>query len=61
MQVPLLTNIREGADQGQPVVISQPESDAAKAFDAIAKRVAEKVESGEMQSASAPLPKISVV
>ncbi|NXQ71182.1 NUBPL protein, partial [Quiscalus mexicanus] len=37
--VPLHTNIRETCDSGQPVVISQPQSDAAKAYHKIAMEI----------------------
>ncbi|CAN8215335.1 unnamed protein product [Coccothraustes coccothraustes] len=37
--VPLHINIRETCDSGQPVVISQPQSDAAKAYQKIAMEI----------------------
>uniref|UniRef100_A0A8D2M3F1 NUBP iron-sulfur cluster assembly factor, mitochondrial n=1 Tax=Zonotrichia albicollis TaxID=44394 RepID=A0A8D2M3F1_ZONAL len=37
--VPLHINIRETCDSGQPVVISQPQSDAAKAYHKIAMEI----------------------
>jgi ATP-binding protein involved in chromosome partitioning len=42
-EVPLLLDIRSASDAGKPIVASAPESDAAKAFDAIASRVWDKV------------------
>jgi ATP-binding protein involved in chromosome partitioning len=38
-QVPLLMAMREGGDDGHPIVVSEPESEAALAFAAIAERV----------------------
>ncbi len=38
-QVPLLMALREGGDDGHPIVVSQPDSEAALAFAAIAERV----------------------
>ena len=37
--VPLVPALREGADRGQPVIIADPDGDAATAFDAIADEV----------------------
>jgi ATP-binding protein involved in chromosome partitioning len=39
-QIPLETQLRIGGDSGEPVVVAAPESDAAKAFEALAKNVA---------------------
>ncbi len=38
-EVPLLLEVREGGDAGVPVVAAQPDSPAARAFDAIARAV----------------------
>jgi ATP-binding protein involved in chromosome partitioning len=35
-QVPLLPNLREGADAGQPVVVVDPDGEAATAFERLA-------------------------
>lgn len=42
--VPLFVNIRVGGDQGVPVVVSSPESDAAKCFAGIVDKLIQKVE-----------------
>jgi ATP-binding protein involved in chromosome partitioning len=42
-EIPLLLDIRTGADAGTPVVAADPDGPAAKAFAAIAKRLWEKV------------------
>jgi ATP-binding protein involved in chromosome partitioning len=42
-QVPINPRIAEGGDQGRPIVTADPTSPAAKAFSAIARRVAEAV------------------
>ncbi len=39
-QVPLLPELREGGDAGHPIVVTEPESDAAQAFSEIARRIA---------------------
>jgi ATP-binding protein involved in chromosome partitioning len=39
-QIPLETSLREGGDSGDPVVVANPESEAAKAFVALATNVA---------------------
>lgn len=38
-RVPLLAALREGADQGLPVAVAAPESEAAAAFEEIARRI----------------------
>lgn len=42
-RVPLEINLREGGDQGIPIVVSEPDSASAKALVAIAKQIAAKV------------------
>jgi len=41
-QVPLVSAVREGGDVGVPIVVSDPSSEAARAFEAIASWVAAK-------------------
>ncbi|HZA88174.1 MAG TPA: P-loop NTPase, partial [Acidimicrobiales bacterium] len=38
-QVPLVPAVREGADQGEPVVVRQPDGEASRALDAAAGRL----------------------
>jgi ATP-binding protein involved in chromosome partitioning len=40
-QVPLVPAIREGGDSGRPIVVADPASEAAEAFNAIARRIVE--------------------
>lgn len=42
-EIPIYINIREGGDKGTPVVIADPESDAAKCFTQIADALINKV------------------
>jgi ATP-binding protein involved in chromosome partitioning len=42
-KVPLLAELREGSDSGTPIVVSSPESEAAAAFDEIARVVIEEL------------------
>jgi len=42
-EIPLLLDIRVAADGGTPIAASAPESEGAKAYDALARRVWEKV------------------
>ena len=42
-EVPLVLEIRETSDAGEPITVSRPQSAAAEAFRAIARRVAEKL------------------
>jgi ATP-binding protein involved in chromosome partitioning len=39
-QVPLVPALREGGDEGEPIVAADPESEAATAFTAIAEKIA---------------------
>ena len=38
-QIPLVPALRDGGDSGHPIVVSDPESEAAVAFAAIAERI----------------------
>ena len=38
-QVPLLTELRAGGDAGHPIVLTDPDSEAAQAFARIAERI----------------------
>jgi ATP-binding protein involved in chromosome partitioning len=40
-KIPLLPELREGSDTGTPIVVSSPESEAAMAFDEIARAIVE--------------------
>ena len=42
-KVPLLPGLREGSDTGMPIVVSSPGSEAAVAFDEIARRIVEEL------------------
>ena len=44
-KIPITIAIREGGDEGVPVMILQPESEAAAEFHSIAKKIAERVNS----------------
>src|SRR4051812_2126532 len=39
-QIPLVTALREGGDEGRPIVATEPDSEAAQAFTAVAQRIA---------------------
>ena len=39
-QLPLVTELREGSDDGRPITAVDPESEAAKAFQEIARQIA---------------------
>lgn len=45
-EIPLDLTIRETSDSGQPVVVSQPDNEHAKAYVAIAQRIWDKVSAG---------------
>jgi len=42
-KVPLVSELREGSDTGRPIVVSSPESEAAQAFDEIARVIIEEL------------------
>jgi ATP-binding protein involved in chromosome partitioning len=56
-ELPLNIAIRETSDGGTPIVASQPESDEAKTYRAIAKLVAAKL---DRDSATSRMPKITI-
>ncbi len=58
--VPMEQSVRIGSDTGKPVVISRPDSDAAKALRSIAEQVAARV-SIEALNESKKIPTINVV
>ncbi len=51
--------IRETSDSGQPIVVSQPDSEPAKEYRRFAERIAEKIDSGLEDTARKP-PKIVI-
>jgi ATP-binding protein involved in chromosome partitioning len=53
-EIPLLLDIREAADAGTPIAASAPESDAAKAYAALAARVWAKVTGAAVAARSGP-------
>jgi len=53
-EVPLLLDIRTAADAGTPIVAAAPDSEAAKAFSAIAAKVWEKVAGATVARSSGP-------
>jgi len=53
-EIPLHIEIRETSDQGQPIVVSQPESEHAKAYRGIARRVWEKIAGDQGPARTAP-------
>jgi ATP-binding protein involved in chromosome partitioning len=58
-EIPLLLDIRLAADAGTPIAASAPESDAAKAYGALAARVWEKV-SGSAAATRSSGPRIVI-
>jgi ATP-binding protein involved in chromosome partitioning len=58
-EIPLVLEIRSASDAGSPIVASEPDSHAAKAFSAIAQRLWAKVE-GELAGKAAAAPRIVV-
>jgi ATP-binding protein involved in chromosome partitioning len=55
-EIPLDIAIRETSDEGRPIVISQPETEHAKLFRAIAERLWTKLSGGTQKAA----PKIVI-
>ncbi|MCW2236324.1 iron-sulfur cluster carrier protein ApbC [Azospirillum canadense] len=53
-EIPLHIDIRETSDQGQPITVSQPESEHAKAYRGIAKRLWEKIAGNQGPTRAAP-------
>jgi ATP-binding protein involved in chromosome partitioning len=40
-QIPLVPELREGGDVGTPITVTEPKSEAAEAFKALAQRIVE--------------------
>ncbi len=53
-EVPLLLDIRTASDAGQPIAATAPDSDAAKAYDAIAQQVWKKISAKDGARSSGP-------
>ncbi|MEN9645892.1 MAG: hypothetical protein RL238_2561 [Actinomycetota bacterium] len=51
-QLPLVQALREGGDDGQPITVADPESESAKAFQAIATRIAQELKPKKVFSAA---------
>ena len=51
-QLPLVQQVREGGDDGHPITVDHPESEAAQAFQAIATRIATELKSKKIFSAA---------
>jgi ATP-binding protein involved in chromosome partitioning len=51
-QLPLLQALREGGDDGKPITVADPESETAKAFHAIATRIATELKPKKVFSAA---------
>ena len=54
-RIPIYQPIREGSDRGVPLMLSEPESPAAKAFMATAERVAAEISIASYKRAPIPL------
>ena len=54
-RIPIYQPIREGGDTGVPLVISEPDSPAARAFMAAAERVAAQVSIASYKRPTIPL------
>jgi ATP-binding protein involved in chromosome partitioning len=59
-QLPMVPIVREGGDEGRPVVVGNPSSDIAKSFRTLARAVVEKVVLTSAQSPSDPTQSIQV-
>ena len=53
-EIPLLLDIRTASDAGTPIAASAPDSEAAKAYDVLARRVWDKVSGSAVVKSSGP-------
>ena len=51
-KLPLVPELREGGDNGNPITVADPESEVAKAFQAIAHRIATELKSKKIYSSA---------
>ena len=49
-QLPLVQQLREGGDDGNPITVAHPDSESAKAFQEIATRIATQLKSRKIFS-----------
>ena len=42
-QIPLVSKLREGGDNGNPITVADPEHEASQAFRAIAERISDEL------------------
>lgn len=56
-EIPLSTNVREGGDNGVPVVVGAPDSPPAEAFRQVARATAERIRKVAAQSVKLPVLK----
>ncbi|KAG7674428.1 putative Iron-sulfur protein NUBPL [Nannochloris sp. 'desiccata'] len=59
-EIPLHIDIRETSDAGVPIVVSKPESVAAKAYVSVAERVWQQLQEGNCGGGQAGPPKIEI-
>jgi ATP-binding protein involved in chromosome partitioning len=52
--IPLNPNVRIGGDSGRPIVVTEPESDAAKALKSVAETVAARISVSALTGSNAP-------
>jgi ATP-binding protein involved in chromosome partitioning len=52
--IPMNPNVRIGGDTGRPIVVTEPESDAAKALKAVAEAVAARISVAALTGSNAP-------
>jgi ATP-binding protein involved in chromosome partitioning len=50
-QVPIGLNVRKGGDEGVPIVLAEPESEFARAFEQIAGQVAARISTLNLSTA----------
>lgn len=53
-ELPLVPNVRKGGDEGRPVVVGEPQSEPAKAFRELARKLAQKISIAAATEKSAP-------
>ncbi|MBU6154354.1 MAG: ATP-binding protein [Bdellovibrionales bacterium] len=53
-QMPLVPKVREGGDEGKPIVVKDPSSESAKLFRELARKVAQEVAIRSSKSQSSP-------
>lgn len=59
-QIPLIAEIREGGDEGRPIVVREPQSEGAQSFRALARKVAQEISILSSRATADPAQQVQI-